>query len=288
MSVVNDVCDFFQCRHWSETDMNKLLSLLAESWRGGAPLLYTNLELLLPVGANEISVHYLDKVTCSGRQSELAASGTEPHFQQLHRNVSPKTSASNRKSVRNNSRLSRRKYNAAVSDTTSPSTSTRKPQSTSSSLNAAACRLPRSVDQTGETSTKVETDRLNALTDFFDLMSYLDATLPAAPQLVPGACGPEAFAWTGAEIKDSLLDETREELDRSWSQESMVDIGAAAEGLGFHRCWWRVSEEWTQAHNHGQDLEDKKLEKLMERLMFPNTSKRQSLRFGFQHNCTQR
>ncbi|KAG7227667.1 hypothetical protein INR49_029428 [Caranx melampygus] len=204
----NQLLNLLKCQHWSETDMNKLLNLLAESWRGGVPLLYTNLELLLPISANEISVHYLDKVTCSGLQCELAPSGTKPHFQQPNRNVSPKTSATNRKSVRNNSRLSRRKYNAAVSDTT-------------------------------------------------------------------------------AEIKDSLLDEMSEELDRSWSQERMVDIQVAAEGLGFHRCWWRVSEAWTKAQNHSQDLEDKKLEKLMERLMFPNTSKRQSLRFGFQLNCTQ-
>ncbi|XP_040003449.1 ATPase family AAA domain-containing protein 5b [Xiphias gladius] len=272
-------------KHWSETDSNKLLRLLAESWKGGVPLLYTNLDLLLPIGAKETSAHYPDKETRSVLQSELAPSDTDPHFQRLNRNVSPKAPATNCKCVRNISRLSRRKYMATVFDTTSSSTWTHKPQRTSLSLKGAHSRLPSSSESTEQIATKVETDCLDALADFFDLMSYLDVTLPATALLVSGSCRPEAFVWTGAGIRDGLLDEMSEEEGRSWSQERMLEIQAAAEGLGCHRCWRRVREAWTEAQKHRQEVEEKKWERLVERLTFPASPKTQSLRFSFQPLC---
>ncbi|GLD66307.1 ATPase family AAA domain-containing protein 5-like protein [Lates japonicus] len=241
----NQLLNLLKCQRWSETDTNNLLRLLAESWRGGVPLLYTNLELLLPISAKGTSVHYLEKETCSELQSELAPSDTDPHFQQLNRNVSPK---------------------------------------------GAHSRLPSTSDKAEQIAAKVAADCLDALTDFFDLMSYLDATLPAAAPLVSGSRGPEAFVWTGAEVKDGLLDEMSEEEEeeeegRSWSRERLPDIQAAAEGLGYHRCWWRVSEAWTEAQNYRQELGDKKWERLVERLTSPASSRRQRLRFICQPLC---
>ncbi|GAA6232351.1 ATPase family AAA domain-containing protein 5-like [Lates japonicus] len=289
----NQLLNLLKCQRWSETDTNNLLRLLAESWRGGVPLLYTNLELLLPISAKGTSVHYLEKETCSELQSELAPSDTDPHFQQLNRNVSPKVSANNSKSVQNISRLSRRKYITTLFDTTSSSTLTHKPQITSLSLKGAHSRLPSTSDKAEQIAAKVAADCLDALTDFFDLMSYLDATLPAAAPLVSGSRGPEAFVWTGAEVKDGLLDEMSEEEEeeeeeeegRSWSRERLPDIQAAAEGLGYHRCWWRVSEAWTEAQNYRQELGDKKWERLVERLTSPASSRRQRLRFICQPLC---
>lgn len=259
------------------------------------PLLYTNLELLLPISAKGTSVHYPEKVTCSGLQSELAPCDTDPHFQQLNRNVSPKVSANSSKSVRNISRLSRRKYITTLFNTTSSSSSTltHKPQITSLSLKRAHSRLPSASDKAEQIAAKVAADCLDALTDFFDLMSYLDATLPAAAPLVSGSRRPEAFVWTGAEVKDGLLDEMSEEEEeeeggRSWSRERLPDIQAAAEGLGYHRCWWRVSEAWTKARNHRQELGDKKWERLVERLTSPASSRKQRLRFICQPLCASR
>ncbi|TKS67993.1 ATPase family AAA domain-containing protein 5 [Collichthys lucidus] len=225
-----------KCQFWSETDMMDLLRLLVESWRRGVPLLYSNLELLLPKGT---SVHHLDKGTCS-----------EP---------GPKVSVDDSKPVRKVSRLSRRRRITA-SDT-----------STSSSR-----------DETERNAAKVSSDCLDALTDFFDLMSYLDATMPPAEPLVSGSCRPEAFAWTGAEIKDGLLDEVSEEEEEGSSQERLLDIQAAVEGLGCHRCLWRVSTAWTDAQKYRQDLGDASWGRLVERLTF---SKTQSLSFSLQPLC---
>uniref|UniRef100_A0A3P8UDI2 ATPase family AAA domain containing 5b n=1 Tax=Amphiprion percula TaxID=161767 RepID=A0A3P8UDI2_AMPPE len=201
-------------RRTSQMAMNKLLNVLAESWRRAVPLLYSNLELLLSIGAKGTLVHNMDEVILSGLQSEL----------------------------------SRRKCISSSSDPSS-----HKPQITSS-LNETPPSSPSSSDKTEQ---KVTSGCLEALTDFFDLMSYLDATLPAAEMLVSGSCTPEAFIWTGAELKDGLLDEMSEEEGWSWSQERLLDIQAAVEGLGCRRYWWRMSEVWTGAQNDRQKLEDK-------------------------------
>ncbi|XP_034439604.1 ATPase family AAA domain-containing protein 5b isoform X3 [Hippoglossus hippoglossus] len=270
--------NLLKCRRWSETDMNKLLRLLSESWRGGEPLLYNNLELLLP---NRTSGQHLEKMTCSGLQRELAPPHSDPRVLQLKGDVSPKASATDRKPFRNMSRLSRRKYTATVFETTS--TLKQKPQRTSLLLQGVHSRIPSSSDKTEQISDAC----LDALTDFFDLMSYLDISLPAAAPLYSGSCSPEAFVWTGAEIKDGLLDESNEEEEEggSWSHERLLDIKAAAEGLGCHRCWWRVSQAWTEAQKQRHELGGERWERLVERVAFPAPPKRQSLRFSFQPLC---
>lgn len=279
------ICQYFlssivQCQYWSEIDTIKLLRLLAESWRGGVPLLYSNLERLTPIGAMGTSVHFLYKGTCSGLQSELAPSDRDLHIQQLDGNVSPKASVTKSKSVRNISRLSRRKYISTMSDTTSSSSLTQNPQTTSLSS-----RAPSSRNRTEQIAAKVATDCLDALSDFFELMSYLDATKPPAATLVSGLCRPEAFVWTGAEIKDGLLDEMSEEEGGGWSQERLLDIQAAVEGLGCHRCW-QMSEAETEAQKYRQGLGDTSWRRPVERLTA--SSKRQSLSFSFQPLCAPR
>ncbi|XP_035515535.1 ATPase family AAA domain-containing protein 5b [Morone saxatilis] len=269
-----------QCPFWSEMDMTELLRLLAESWRGGVPLLYANLELLLPIWAKGTSAQFLEKGTCSGLQSELALPYSDPHIQLLDGNVTPGASATDRKSVRNISRLSRRKYIPTMFDTTSSSSLAQNPQKTSLSAKRSRSRAPSSRD-----ATEVALDCLDALTNFFDLMSYLDATMPAAEPLVSGLCRPEAFCWTGAVIKDGLLDEMSEVVEeeeerRSWSQEKLLDIQAAVEGLGCHRCLWQMSEACTEAQKYRQELGDTwwASQSLV-------SSKRQSLSFSVQPLC---
>ncbi|XP_022049522.2 ATPase family AAA domain-containing protein 5b isoform X2 [Acanthochromis polyacanthus] len=260
---------------WSEVDMNKLLNVLTESWRRAVPLLYSNLELLLSIGAKGTLVHNMDKGILSGLQNESPPSNSDLYFQKQNQNVRPNVSVSSSKPVRNVSRLSRRKCISSSSDPSS-----HKPHITS--LNETPPSSPSSSDKTEQ---KVTSGCLEALTDFFDLMSYLDATLPAAEMLLSGSCTPEAFVWTGAELKDGLLDEMSEEEGWSWSQERLLDIRAAVEGLGCHRYWWRVSEVWTGAQKYRQKLEDKKWGRLVESQALTASSQRQSLSFGFPSLC---
>lgn len=240
------------------------------------PLLYSNLELLLPSKAKGTSVHFLDEGTCCGLQSEL--SPPDLRIQRPGGNVSQKASATGSKSVRNISKLSR-KY-ITTFDTSSSSSVT---QTTSSNRT-------HSRDKSEQNTARVSTDYLEALTDFFDLMSFLDATMPAAAPLVSGSRRPGAFVWTGAEIKDGLLDEMSEEEEegRSWSQERLLDIQAAVEGLGCHRCLRRVSNAWPEVQQYRQEVGDKRWGRLVESPTLPVSSKRRSLSFSFQPLCAPR
>lgn len=235
---------------WSEVAIIKLLRLLAESWRGGVPLLYSNLEPLL-IRAWGTSGHRLDEGTC-GLQSEL--SPPDLHVQQLGGNVRPNASDA----VRNISRLSRRKYTPTL-DPTSSSSVAQTPQRTLSSKGSHS-RATSLRAETEQNIARASTNSLDALTDFFDLMSYLDATVPVPARLVSGLCQPGEFVWTGAEIKDGLLDEMSEEGEdgRSRSQERLLDIQAAVEGLGCRRCLRSVSDAWTEVQQYRQYLGDKK------------------------------
>uniref|UniRef100_A0A665X8D6 ATPase family AAA domain containing 5b n=1 Tax=Echeneis naucrates TaxID=173247 RepID=A0A665X8D6_ECHNA len=221
------------------------------------PLLYTNLELLLPFGTEQTSVQH------------------------------QYTSATS-KSVQTISRLSRRNQIATskFGGTTLSSMLTHKPPRTSLSLRWHSKR-PCPSDKSEQTS-KGAADCLNALSDFFDLLSCLDVTLPAEAQLDSGSWRPEAFAWTGAEIKDGLLDEISDEGGWNWSQKRLLDIQAAAEGFGFHRCWGQMSTAWAETQKYTQELEDTQQEGQVDRLIFSATPKRQSLRFSIQPLCAQR
>uniref|UniRef100_A0A668AZS6 ATPase family AAA domain containing 5b n=1 Tax=Myripristis murdjan TaxID=586833 RepID=A0A668AZS6_9TELE len=182
-------------------------------------------------------------------------------------------------SIKNLSRLSRRKNMDSRS-----SSLTLKPDRTSLSMKRTQLRAS-SLHKTEQTAPKLATRCLDALTRFFDLMSYLDATMPAAKVLVLDSWRPEEFVWTGAEITNSLLDEIREEQGRRYDQERLLEIWAVAESLGFHSCWWRVSEVWTEAQRCRQELGEQSWARLVDRLTIPVSSHRQSLTFDFQPLC---
>lgn len=202
-----------QLQVWAETDMKELLGLLAESWRGHVPLLYSNLELLLPIEAGG----------------------------------------------KNTSRLGKRKR---VPATSARASSPLPPE-----------KVTGSGDETEANAGKAVTGRLEALADFFDLMSYLDSTT--------GPRCPEAFVWTGAGVTDGSLDEMSEDNDEvggTWRREGLLEIRAAVEGLGCHRCCWRMSEASTKAAKCRQEVGDAR----------PASSKRQSLTFGGGAPCAPR
>lgn len=228
-------------------ETTQLQQLLAESWRWGVSLLYSNLGLLLPTQDTE------DLCKPSGDSPS-----SDSHIQLPTR----------AHAVRKSSKLSRRTRHPLVDTTTSSSSGTQR-----TSAGGGSSRR----DGTGQTTAAC----LDALTDFFDCMSFLDATAPP----VPGPCGPERFVWTGAETHDGMLDEMREEEEeKSWSrsQEKLLDIRAAVEDLSCRECLKRVCGAWWGNQRSQQEVAGESPGWPPERLTSPSSSERPDLNFSFQ------
>ncbi|KAJ8001926.1 hypothetical protein DPEC_G00174480 [Dallia pectoralis] len=224
------------CLPWAESDIIDLMETLTESWRTGVALLYSNLEILLPLPASTKAgpVHGPQEVPHPSPQDE----GTTPD---MH---SPTPLIQNQISsvkMTSGSRL-RRRNRVQTSDSRSDHQSPVTPHTASlRTLNVDKTfddRLPTKKVE-GELGSRC----LEAIADFMDLMSYIDASL--SPRKAD-PCGPEELALTGAEVRDGLLDEMREEDVSLWGWERTVEIQAAVEVLGFQRCLVRVSDGWTR------------------------------------------
>lgn len=238
------------------------------------PLLYSNLELLLSLGAADATLHHLDKKMDPQLQREPRLSDADLHIQKAKQNVGPQVSVSCSKSV---SRLSRRRFTV-----TAKSDLTVKPQKTPSSLGETHPGASSSSDRPEQQLSRAAADGLDALTEFFDFMSCMDS-LPDAGRLASGSHRFEAFVWTGAAVKDGLLDEMSEEDRESRSLERLQDFKVAVEGFGFHQCWCRVWRTWTEALTYKQRLEDKEWKRVQDKLLLTtSSSEQQNLRFTAQ------
>eukprot|EP00063_Salmo_salar_P011472 XP_013986307.1 PREDICTED: ATPase family AAA domain-containing protein 5-like isoform X2 [Salmo salar] len=268
----HDLQTTLKCQSWAKPDIIKLMEILTESWRRGVALLYSNLELLLPLPVRTQPSPFLTpkKVTHPRLQSEPTPPDIHhPQIPLILDQTSPVK-------VSSGSRL-RRKKSVPTSDSRSAQSMLVKPYRASLSL-----RAHPSVSNITETfNDKLQTEKadglvyhcLDAITDFMDLMSFIDTSLPSESPHKAGPCRPGAFLWTGAEVKDGLLDEMREEDGGCWWWcERTLEIQAAVEGLGFHRCLARVSEGWAGS----QRLEGEQRGRGMENLTLPVTPPRQS------------
>ncbi|XP_024145886.1 ATPase family AAA domain-containing protein 5b isoform X2 [Oryzias melastigma] len=193
-----------------KTDTKMFLKLLAESWRGGFPLLYSNLELLLSLGA---SLHSPEEETDSCLQP-----------QHLHLQKRSSASVSCRKSV---SRLSRRKSSSAGrGDTTNP-------RMTEESW------IPNEAD-----SLCALADFLD-LMSYLD-STLPNAGTPVSRSSCSGAFVWTGAAL-GDGFLDEMSEEEEEERTCE-SKERLLDIRAAVEGLGFRICSRSASEAWISPH----------------------------------------
>lgn len=230
------------------------------------PLLYSNLELLL----SNMTSRTLVLFQAEGGYCRPQNAPPDLHIKRLNGVTSSKSSALSRIS-----RLSRRKY-ISETDTTASASVKQSPQ-TLTSIN------------TEHNIARASSACLNAWADFFDLMSYLDATVPAAAPLISGPCKPGEFTWTGAEVYDGVLDEFSEVEDGgSWSRESLLDILSAVEGLGCRMLMGRVSAAWSEVQRYRQELGDQRWRRMVKSLMVPVSSNTQNLTFTFQPLCAPR
>ncbi|KAK0140157.1 ATPase family AAA domain-containing protein 5 [Merluccius polli] len=262
------------CQSWAEPE-NELLRVLTESWQRNSPLLYSNLELLLPLPATTQGTtnHYPDKEPNTGMHTEQPPPASQPPVQQQRRQRPGETVDLKSEKKRNGSRLSRRKGLSTVTD--------RCRSSPPDALKPAKAEGPQgSVAKTGDEGLDPPTRRgLVALTHFVDLMSYLDCHLwQLWSRTFPGR----------AEVKDGLMDEMREGGgERTWWQREMLsEIQAAVEGLAFHVYLGRLSAESSGAPTGNQEVGGMEWEDTADRLSLPGyTHRRGSGRHLFPQPC---
>lgn len=286
-----EIIRFLQCQSWAEPE-NELLRVLTESWQNHFPLLYSNLELFLPLPASTQGTTncYPDKQPDTGMHTEQVPPAGQPPVQQRQQqtgesvDLKSESTTTMRTSVRNGSRLSRRKGLLTVTDCSSPRDALKPPETEGQpSPKGTPLGSQGSVDKTGAKGLDRLTHRgLDALTHFVDLMSYLDSTVATVEPHVSGPCVSKDFFWTGAELKDGLVDEMREEEEgeRTWRQrERLSEIQAAVEGLGFHVYWGRLSAVDSGAPACSQEVGGVEQEEPMDRLSLPGSTHR--LRSGW-------
>ncbi|XP_056441703.1 ATPase family AAA domain-containing protein 5b isoform X1 [Gadus chalcogrammus] len=284
-----NILHLLKCQSWAEPE-NELLTVLTESWRRHFPLLYSNLELLLPLPASTQGTtnRCQDKDPKAGTITEppAPAIASQPRVKQQGQpgeNIDLKAASSStmRTCLRNTSRLSRRKGILTPTDCSRSSNSALQPPQKEGqrSLEGTHLAPQGSVDKTGDKGIRASTHRgLEALAHFVDLMSYLDSTMENVESHVSGPCVPKDFFWTGAEVKDGLVDEMREGGgERTWRQlERMSEIQAAVEGLGFHVYQGRVSAASSGAPTWRQEVGGVEAEEPVDRLSLPGSTLRQS------------
>ncbi|CAL8332990.1 unnamed protein product [Merluccius merluccius] len=282
------------CQSWAEPE-NEHLRVLTESWQRNFPLLYSNLELLLPLPATTQGTtnHYPDKEPNTGMHTEQPPPASQPPVQQQQQQQRPgETVDLKSEKKRNGSRLSRRKGLSTVTDRcrSSPPDALKPAKAEGQpSLKGPPLGPQGSVAKTGDEGLDPPTRRgLVALTHFVDLMSYLDSTVATVEPHVSGPCVSMDFFWTGAEVKDGLMDEMREGGgERTWWQREMLsEIQAAVEGLGFHVYRGRLSAESSGAPTGNQEVGGMEWEETADRLSLPGyTHRRGSGRHLFPQPC---
>ncbi|KAI1896772.1 hypothetical protein AGOR_G00098260 [Albula goreensis] len=289
-----DFCDMLKCVSSSQPQSPRYRELLVESWGRGVDLLYSNMEHLLPlpVGTLPLPSHKLQgALKPEPPQSEADLQGSA-----LPENMSPLKVSSSMKSKK---RLGLKDNDLFQSDSESDDgfislpkaqkppvlevegTSADGPQPDPAAMKAPpsasrpvrARKAHQSPDE--QKSSELVSQCLGSLAEFMDHMSFLDSSLYHQHPQTEGACRPGTFGWTGAEIKNGLLDEPRMEDMGRGGWESLAEIHATVEHMSFQRCQTKVSEGWAKA----QGLQGELRERAVSQLTLPVGPHRRGLSF---------
>lgn len=217
--------------------------LLTNCKRRGVDLLYSNMEILLPLPSTQLTTSPSEpKQTLSQSQDHPVLPPTA-EWMECSDDGSP---------IKFSSRMRKMKKQHCVpgqdgldSDSEDDFVSLHKPPIVSQSKEdvgaSVVCPQVRRKPLTPEEKLKSlpVSQGLQSLGEFFDNLSCMDSMLGAPPTAL-GA---------GALVKDGMRDEARVETDRgSWmGRERSLEITAAVEALSFQKCCISAAEAWDKA-----------------------------------------
>ncbi|XP_051572151.1 ATPase family AAA domain-containing protein 5 [Myxocyprinus asiaticus] len=103
---------------------------------------------------------------------------------------------------------------------------------------------------------------LSSLAEYMDHISFLDSSMHYQPSQTEGSCRPHDFVWTGAEVKSGMTDELRLQWDSQVNGVSAEEIHSALGHLSFRKCRAAITEAWGKAQELEEDIRRKAEEEL--------------------------
>ncbi|XP_048871641.1 ATPase family AAA domain-containing protein 5b [Brienomyrus brachyistius] len=287
-----DLQHLCKCKSSTEPESQRFWEVLSDSWGRGVDLLYSNMEHLLPLPTSTLRSRGPNppKVPDPAPQEEAGLRRQHPWLDDLSDESPVKVSSSSKR------RKVRSGQVAVVSDVDSddgflslcepsqkaPSNSEETSQSEAAREKApkylrAGARAERSPSE--QKADELVSSCLDSLAGFLDHMSFLDSAL-ARTELESTFRG-GALSWTGAGVKNGLMDEPRMEPVVGVEGRSLAEIRATVEAVSFQQCRAGVERVWTDA----QELEQEAREEVFGRLSLPVAPHRQGFSLGHTGSC---
>uniref|UniRef100_A0A4W4EJJ3 ATPase family AAA domain containing 5a n=1 Tax=Electrophorus electricus TaxID=8005 RepID=A0A4W4EJJ3_ELEEL len=275
--------------------------LLSETERRGVNLLYTNLEVLLPLPTRPLPEPTLDLQPGPNPDPQpglLARHGSKVENDENTANMSPLKVSSR---MRQKKQLYADHKNALNSDSESDEGFLSLPNPNCDAagdhtLRPAQGQEPRAskaapvrvmrvkLADTERKKSKPVSQCLSSLAEYLDYVSFMDSALHFQPRTAEGACRPQSFNWTGAAVKSGMTDEVCLESGGYTSAFDSKEIHAMLGSLSFWKCRAGISKAWTVA----QELEEQIRKEAVEELTLPIASHRQNFSLAQSTLCEPR
>ncbi|XP_072532413.1 ATPase family AAA domain-containing protein 5 [Salminus brasiliensis] len=296
--------DLLKC-DLSAVQSTSCLDLLSETKRRGLNLLYSNMEVLLPLPISALAEPSLPPLPISNPEPQTG------HIARLGNVAQQEEHTDDTSPLKVSSRMRRKKQlclddkNVFQSDSESedgflslpnpncnpagnPDTKQGQDQASQEApaSEAASVRTRRvPLSEAERKRSKPVSQCLRSIAEYLDHMSFLDSSLHYQHPHTEGACRPQAFDWTGAEVKSGMTDEVRLECGGHTSGFESDEINAVIAGLSFWKCRAGVSDAWEKA----QALEEEEVRReAVEELTLPVPSHRRSFSLAHSTPCEPR
>ncbi|KAM6957192.1 ATPase family AAA domain-containing protein 5 [Aplochiton taeniatus] len=257
-----------------------LWEMLTDSWKRGMGLLYSNLELLLPLPLTVLTLpphRPIDPLPNTATKDQPSdeppqAPGSQPDTVPHSGLLQAAESSDECSPVKVSKRMKTKKQLHCLEDHSDSDSEEgflslckpdKKPTDSSQAQNRETDeqvevdlppapvkikRVPLTQDE--RTKSIPVSHCLGSLADFLDNMSFLDSSLRLHTSPAGGHLHKRPPSLSSrAEVKDGMTDEPREGCEEvGWAEtERAVEIQAALEAMSFHRCRSRVAEAWGKA-----------------------------------------
>ncbi|KAB5530995.1 hypothetical protein PHYPO_G00135780 [Pangasianodon hypophthalmus] len=269
----------------SAVDRMRCLDLLSEAERRGVNLLYSNLEVLLPLPICPLPDLINRQRLSSNAEPQpglLARDGNVVEQEEHSDDTSPLKVSSR---MRRKKQLCIDNQSALQSDSESEDGFLSLPKPSSDPKPAAqdppaskAVRMRVELSEAERKKSWCVSQCLSSVAEYLDHMSFLDSSLRYEPPHAEAACRPQDFNGAGAEVKCGMTDDARLECGGHMSGFYPEEIQAVLGSLSFYKCKARISEAW----NKVQELEEPMRTETVEELTLPVASHR--LRFSLFHS----